>query len=126
VDFLGLIPKTEVVKWFSKATASFVTFKDIAVLHTNSPNKLFDSFAAGVPVIQSTKGWIKDLVDQYQCGINVDPARPETFAAAMEKMMDNPILASKMGKNARDLAQLKFDRSVLSHQFIQAIESLNT
>jgi len=124
VSFLGLIPKVEVVKWFSKATASLVTFKDVEVLHTNSPNKLFDSLAAGVPVIQSTRGWIADLIDQYQCGINVDPAQPETFAAAMEKFIENPSLVIEMGKNARYLAELKFDRSILSSNFLEALESL--
>lgn len=125
VSFLGLIPKTEVVNWFSKATASFVTFKNIPVLHTNSPNKLFDSFAAGVPVIQSTKGWIADLVKEYDCGFNVDPEEPKSFASAMSQLIEDPILASKMGQNARELAKLKFDRSVLSNKFIEEIESLN-
>lgn len=124
IKFLGLIPKTEVVKWFARATASFVTFKDIPVLHTNSPNKLFDSFAAGVPVIQSTKGWIADLVTDYQCGFNVDPSQPASFADAMDQFLGNPDLAIEMGKNARKLAELKFDRSVLSDKFITSIESL--
>jgi Glycosyltransferase len=125
VSFLGLIPKTEVVNWFSKATASFVTFKNIPVLHTNSPNKLFDSFAAGVPVIQSTKGWIADLVKEYDCGFNVDPEEPKSFASAMSQLIEDPILASRMGQNARELAKLKFDRSVISNKFIEEIESLN-
>jgi glycosyltransferase involved in cell wall biosynthesis len=124
VKFLGLIPKTEVVKWFAHATASFVTFKDIPVLHTNSPNKLFDSFAAGVPVIQSTKGWIADLVNNYHCGFNVDPNHPVSFADAMEQFLENPDLAIEMGKNARKLAELKFDRSVLSDKFLESIKSL--
>lgn len=124
VSFLGLIPKTEVVKWFSRARASFVTFMDIPVLHTNSPNKLFDSFAAGVPVIQSTKGWIAELVEKYKCGFNVDPNKPETFAQAIEKLIEDPELASEMGVNARNLAIEKFDRSVLSTIYIEAIESL--
>ncbi len=42
VWFLGLIPKVEVVKWLQQARASFVTFKDLPVLHTSSPNKMFD------------------------------------------------------------------------------------
>ena len=42
VIFLGLLPKTEVTKWLALARASFVTFKDLPVLHTNSPNKMFD------------------------------------------------------------------------------------
>jgi glycosyltransferase involved in cell wall biosynthesis len=124
VEFLGLIPKTEVVNWFAKATASFVTFKDIPVLHTSSPNKLFDSFAAGVPVIQSTRGWIAELITEFYCGFNVDPNLPFSFAQAMNQFLDNPDLAIEMGRNARKLAELKFDRSVLSKRYLNTLESL--
>lgn len=124
VEFLGLIPKVEVVKWFAQARASLVTFKDLPVLHTNSPNKLFDSLSAGVPVIQSTKGWIFEMVNETQCGINVDPQSPHDFAKAFELMIDFPEEAERMGKNARQLAENRFDRSKLSEEYIKAMESL--
>ena len=73
--FLGLIPKTSVRSWLQNAYAAFVTFKNIPVLQTSSPNKMFDAFAAGVPIIQSTQGWIKELVKNENCGISVDPQK---------------------------------------------------
>lgn len=122
--FLGLIPKTEVVKWFALARASFVTFRDLPVLHTNSPNKMFDSFAAGVPIIQSTKGWIADLVSRSCCGINVDPAHSQDFSDAMQKLIEHPDLAMKMGQNAMKLAKTDFNRSILSKKFQKGMEEL--
>lgn len=121
VFFLGLIPKTEVVKWFSISLASFVVFKDLPVLHTNSPNKLFDSFAAGVPVIQSTRGWIANLIKENHCGKNVDPLRPEEFANAMKWMIHHPQEVEMMKKNALHLAKLSFNRDILSTQYIQGL-----
>ncbi len=124
VFFLGLIPKTEVVKWFSLAKASFVTFKDLPVLHTNSPNKMFDSFAAGVPIIQSTRGWIYDLVRKSECGLNVDPADPESFAKAMIFLIENSKKAAEMGQNARRLAQHEFNRSVLAEKYLEGLKEV--
>ena len=49
LHFLGLMPKEQVVGWLKNARAAFYTVKDVPVLHTGSPNKLFDAFAAGVP-----------------------------------------------------------------------------
>lgn len=124
VFFLGLIQKTEVVKWFRIAQASFVTFKDLPVLHTNSPNKMFDSFAAGVPIIQSTRGWIYDLVRKSECGINVSPNNPQEFANALEFLMNNPELSLQMGKNAKVLAETEFNRSILAEKYFQGLKEV--
>ena len=123
--FLGLIPKNEVVKWFGIARASFVTFQDIPVLHTNSPNKMFDSFAAGVPIIQSTKGWIKDLVEQEHCGLNVEPSSPQSFASAIALLAGDALQAKRMGKSAKRLAENDFNRDFLSTLFLEKIKELN-
>lgn len=124
VDFLGIMPKTEVVKWFSRVEASFVTFKDLSVLHTSSPNKMFDSFAAGVPIIQSTKGWIKDLVDQNKCGINVDPNQPYQFANAMEKVANDKEYREQLALNAKRLAVDEFNRDILAERYLNALLSV--
>lgn len=125
IFFLGLIPKTEVVKWFGIARASFVTFKDLPVLHTNSPNKMFDSFAAGIPVIQSTRGWIANLINETNCGINVDPGRPEELADATRSLIENPLMAKEMGRNAKLLAETRFSRELLSKQFLEKLKVIN-
>ncbi len=124
VIFLGLIPKTEVTKWFALARASLVTFKDLPVLHTNSPNKMFDSFAAGVPIIQSTRGWIFDLVEKSECGLNVDPCSPQSFAEAFRFLVENPNKAKEMGRNARQLAENEFSRSYLAQKFLDILNQL--
>lgn len=124
VWFLGLIPKVEVVKWFHLAKASFVTFMDLPVLHTSSPNKMFDSFAAGVPIIQSTRGWIADLVRDTECGVTVDPNHPQEIASALRLFVEQPDLARKMGENALHLAKTEFNRDVLSQKFLRGIQRI--
>ena len=124
VEFLGLMPKTEVIKWFSRAEASFVTFRDLPVLHTSSPNKMFDSFAAGVPIIQSTKGWIKELVEETNCGINVDSSNPETFQRAIENIATNRQFRDELARNAKNLALRDFNRDILASTYIKEMEEL--
>lgn len=124
IEFLGLMPKTEVVKWFTRVEATFVTFKDLAVLHTSSPNKMFDSFAAGVPIIQSTKGWIKELVDRFECGINVEPNMPKQFASAIEVIASDKEYRDKLALNAHYLAENEFDRGILAQRYLQELVQL--
>ncbi|MCE7992584.1 MAG: glycosyltransferase family 4 protein [Roseivirga sp.] len=126
IHFMGLIPKTEVARWFSIATASFVTFKDFEVLHTSSPNKMFDSFAAGVPIIQSTRGWIKELVDKKKCGINVSPDEPREFSEAMKLLAVDKVLQREFASNAAQLAKADFNRSILAEKYLGSLGQLDT
>ena len=124
VFFTGLIQKRDLIKWFFLSKASLVTFKDLPVLSSNSPNKMFDSFAAGVPIIQTTKGWIKDLVESEYCGINAHPSDPKSIADAIEWMLDNESERQKMAKNALRLAKEKFNRDHLAKKYIDEIIGL--
>ncbi|MBD1429762.1 glycosyltransferase family 4 protein [Sphingobacterium litopenaei] len=121
VEFLGIMPKTEVIKWFSRVEASFVTFKDLPVLHTSSPNKMFDSFAAGVPIIQSTKGWIKELVSSTNCGINVEPYEPQQFSEAILKIAYDRSYRDELAVNAKLLALKNFNRDVLAIAYLNKL-----
>lgn len=125
IEFLGIMPKTEVVKWFTRVEATFVTFKDLRVLHTSSPNKMFDSFAAGVPIIQSTKGWIKELVESCNCGINVEPDKPEQFAAAIEAIASDREYRDKLATYAKHLAEEEFNRDILAERYLQELVQLS-
>ncbi len=125
VTFMGLIPKTEVVKWFKVSYCTFVTFKDLPVLQTSSPNKMFDSFAAGVPIIQSTKGWIKELVEAEQCGVNVYPDNPKFFAEKIEGLVLDPSYRNQLANNAKRVATSTFDRSRLASIYLQKLLTLS-
>lgn len=117
IFFTGLIPKTEVVKWYQRALVSFVVFKDFPTLGTSSPNKMFDSLAAGVPIIQNTKGWISDLVDQFQIGMNVEANNPVSMSHAINGVLNDQSLLETMKLNVRHLANNQFDRTKLAIEF---------
>jgi glycosyltransferase involved in cell wall biosynthesis len=124
VFFLGLLPKYEVVNWLQLATAAFVTFKDLPMLQTSSPNKMFDAFAAGVPIIQTTKGWIKKLVFDNNCGINVDPNNPQEFANAVLNLKNDDQLQKVMAENSRQLGVLHFNRDKLAEQYFFSMKKI--
>ena len=124
VFFTGLLPKTDIIKWFFLSEASLVTFKDIPVLSSNSPNKMFDSFAAGVPIIQTTKGWIKKMVEIEYCGMNAAPHDSQSLADAMLWMLQHETERKIMAKNALRLAKTKFNRDTLSVEYIDSVKEL--
>lgn len=121
VHFLGLMSKEDVTRWLASACCSLFVVKDVPFLATASPNKLFDSFASGVPVVQATQGWIKDLLARERCGITVAPNDPEAMAAAVLQLARGGTLRKTLGGNARRVAHELFDRDMLARKMRQVL-----
>lgn len=122
VEFLGLIPKTQVAPLLTHAVCSIVCFKNVPVLNTVSPNKMFDAFAAGVPIVQTTQGWIKDMLAEHHAGITVRPDEPADMMAAIEVYLSDDNRRSVDASNARALATGVFSRDKCADDMLQAIK----
>ena len=57
VHFLGIFNMEKTSELVNICDVSLVTFSNIPILATNSPNKLFDSLSAGKPLIVNSNGW---------------------------------------------------------------------
>ena len=118
VHFLGPKSKHRVMEWLTVATCAMFVVKDVPFLATASPNKMFDAFAAGTPVVQATQGWIKDLFEREQCGITVCPNTPDTMADAVERIASDEDLRVRLAANSRRVARTLFDRSLLAERYL--------
>ena len=121
VRFLGRIPKKEVFGWLSIAGCALCTTVDVPFYATCSPNKMYDAFAAGVPMIQTTQGWIKDLLAREECGLTVPPNDPKAMAAAVTRVARDAELRKRLALNASRIASEQFDRDLLSQTFLETL-----
>ena len=122
---LGLVPKKTLATYVQHSLVSLVPLKGTPILDTSSPNKLFESMAAGVPVIQNTKGWIRTFLDANRCGFTVDADDPRELVDTLEKLADTPGLREEMGARGRELAFREFDKDILSMRMLDAIEKVH-
>jgi len=122
----GLMPKSELVDWVRAAMVSLVPLQGTPILDTSSPNKLFDSLAAGVPVVQTTSGWIKDLLAEHDCGVTVDPDKPEELADCLEDLARDTARQREMGANARKLARESCDKLILADRMLAGLDRVAT
>lgn len=125
VKFLGKFPMTDVSEIVNFSDVSMISFLDIPILYTNSPNKLFDSLSAGKPIIVNSAGWTKDIAEKYHCGYYVNPNHPEELVGKILYLKDNPEVVKNMGQNARKLAETVYDKSILCKKFVKVIEQVD-
>ena len=122
--FLGGFGLEELSEIVNLCDVSIVTFADLPILATNSPNKLFDSLSAGKPILVNSPGWTKKMVQEYHCGLFVDPKRPNELATAILQLKENPETCKTMGHNARKLAETKYDKSILCKEFAEVVKNV--
>ncbi len=65
--------------------------------------------AIGLPVITSNFKLYKDIIDENNCGICVDPENPNEIAKAIEFILTNPEKAKEMGHNGRRIVKEKYN-----------------
>jgi glycosyltransferase involved in cell wall biosynthesis len=124
VFFLGQMPKKDTVAWMSNCELSLFTTLDNIVQNTSSPNKIFDSFAAGKPIVQTTRGWIYDLTEREHCGFNADPQKPEDFAFKVKEYFKLGVEEKdKISASAKRLSQTQFDREELANKYLTIISN---
>jgi glycosyltransferase involved in cell wall biosynthesis len=121
---LGLIPKEQLVPLLQHALVSLVPLKGTPILDTSSPNKFFESLAAGVPVIQNTKGWMKEFLEKHAIGFTIDPNRPDLLAECLIDIDNNPSLLDSMRPNAMSIAQQEFDKNNLAQKMLTSMSKL--
>lgn len=125
VMFLDLMPKSALVGYVQHALASVIPLKPIPVFDTSSPNKLFESLAAGVPVIQTTQGWIKDFLEQHQAGYTVDGNSPQQLADILITLKDNPEKHAEISIQAARVAKQFFDKNYLADTMISILKKVH-
>ncbi len=122
VQFLGEHKMDIVSEVVNCCDASMVLFLNLPVLRMNSPNKFFDSLSAGKPIIVNSAGWTKDVVEQNNCGLYVDPEKPEQLAEKLQEIKDDKDLLKTWGNYARKLSIEVYDKAILSAKVADVLE----
>ena len=125
VHFVAPMSKETLAGRLGAATAMLLVLKPLPVFDAVSPNKLFDALAAGIPVIQTTQGWIRRLLADRDCGITVDPRRPAALAGAMAALSDDRPRRDRMAGNARRAARELFATDLLADRMLGALIAAN-
>lgn len=121
--FLGLRSKGDVAAWHARASLTLCAFKPYPVLATCSPNKLFDSLAAGRPVINNTDGWIRDLLARHDCGLTFPGGDVNRAADHILALYHDPARRQAMGRRARQAAETEFSLDRLAAAFAELFPS---
>ncbi|MBD3269964.1 glycosyltransferase, partial [Candidatus Peregrinibacteria bacterium] len=96
------VPFNEVGHYYLKSKVGFGIFKDNKTHRTILPIKTFEYMAFGLPIICSYFSVMGKYVTKHNCGILVDPDKPEQIATGFIQLLTNNQAVSEMGSLGRN------------------------
>lgn len=98
IEHAGMLTRPQVAGLLARSRVGIVTLHPTRNYVNSQPTKLYEYMSAGIPVVASDfPGW-RQLVEQANCGLLVDPLDPNAIANALEWLLTHPAEAEEMGR----------------------------
>jgi glycosyltransferase involved in cell wall biosynthesis len=124
LEYQGTIPYTEVMNKLRHADIGFICDCPLKRHKESLPVKLFEYMAAGLPSIASEFPLWKQIVEKHNCGLCVDPQKPEQIANAIRYLYENRDVRRCMGQNARKAILEEYNWEVEGKTLLAVYESI--
>jgi glycosyltransferase involved in cell wall biosynthesis len=109
VNELGFLNRQQVSDLLAKSKAGLVTLHPVINYMDALPVKMFEYMAAGIPVIASNFPLWREIVEENQCGLCVNPLDAKAISDAIQYFIEHPHAAEKMGRNGRRAIEEKYN-----------------
>jgi glycosyltransferase involved in cell wall biosynthesis len=126
VDELGHLDRSGVRTVLGQSIAGLVTFHPLPNHVDAQPNKMFEYMSAGIPVIASNFPLWREIIENNDCGICVDPMNPQVIAEAIDFIVTYPERAQQMGKNGRRAIQERYNWYNEAQKLLKLYKQLST
>ncbi|WP_413543931.1 glycosyltransferase [Citricoccus nitrophenolicus] len=99
VDFQGTVAPPAARDLVGSSRVGLVVLGDTPNHRDALPTKMFEYMASGVPVIASDFPLWRQILEEHDCGLLVDPDSPEAIAAAIATYAKDPELLTRHSLN---------------------------
>jgi glycosyltransferase involved in cell wall biosynthesis len=126
VVFLGTLPYRDLPAVVANATASIAMFSaKYRTASGVSPLKVYESMAAGIPIVAANLPGLAEVVTESGCGVLVDPEAPTSLARAVAQVAADPAAAAEMGRRGREAAVRMHSWGARARQTAEVIDHVD-
>lgn len=124
VDFRGWQSREDLLRAFTQARVGLVLFHPAPNHREALPNKLFETMAAGIPVVASDFPLWRRLVESSGCGLVVDPLDASAVARAIQYLLEHPKEAEAMGRRGQEAVSTRYNWAGEAEKLLALYRSL--
>lgn len=121
VQHIAWLPAAEMPGAWAAADISCFALRDDELYGGTLPARLYESLAAGTPVVAACAGESLRVIRESGGGIAVDPGDGEAFAQAIVRLLDDETLRQRCGRAGRAWAEAHVDIEKLSRRYEQIL-----
>ncbi len=88
------------------------------------PTVILEAQACGLPVVATNVGGIPEQIEDGQTGVLVSPGSASEMAAALDRLLSNHVLATKIGCRAASKAQREYSMLAANSAYSDWIEQI--
>lgn len=114
VTMLAERPRSEMPAFLSAADVALVPLRRLELFRGALPSKLFDAWACGCPVVLSIDGEARQVLEQADAGIYVEPEDAGQMAQAILDLSSEPEQLRRYGENGRRFVEAHYSRQRLA------------
>lgn len=105
----GFVGREKIAEILERSKAGIVTLYPQINYLDSLPIKMFEYMLAGIPVIASDFPLWRQIIEENQCGICVDPLDSQAIAKGIQQIMNDDAAAKKMGEKGKAAVLEKFN-----------------
>ena len=108
LHLVGWISAVQATVLARRSHASLAPVRDLEDFRLTIPNKFYDAFAAGKPIVSSIKGFAAELIQNEEVGLIYDDTTLESLGTKLQYLKENPELLQNLSLNARKIYDQRY------------------
>lgn len=119
VDLLGSLNQPELALAYAASAVTVLSSRQ-----ETTPAVLMEAMAARRPVVATDVGGVREIVAEGESGFVVPAGDAPALAERIATLLTEPALADRMGRRGRELAEVRYRRSLVGEHYVALLESL--
>jgi len=124
VIFPGWIDEPKKAALALCSVGALIPYKNIENFTLNTPNKVLDAFAHGLPVITTLSGELQSLIESEKVGFSCNQSTGRDLYCAMKFLLDNGDAQLLMSRRALALFERRFSFKKAYGELVLALERM--
>ncbi len=125
VSLFGPVSDTDnIISYINCASVCIVPIRGSKNIDMTHPSKMFEFWSCQKPIICSTSGETKNLIDKYKVGIAIPPDDSIAMFKAILYLYNNKKVAKEMGMKARRMVETDFSYLRIKEKLVDVIRNL--
>lgn len=124
IRFVSQQPRENIPAYICASDVCLVPLRRSELFNTVLPTKMLEFMSCARPVIVGVDGLARNIVEQAQAGICVEPENPSDLAKAITRLAANPALCEELGRNGRRHILQNFTRRRTAEDYLRILSHL--